>query len=212
MSTKLTYEVAAQGNPNFLAARENPLRFNRVSKLGYRFAHHDWPCQLARLEALRYRAAIVGHQGSGKTTLLYELADQLNRANIANHHVFLPQATTDHPTMIQQAMTCSQNEAVLLVDGIERLSFIQRRQLLKRTKRGPGLVVAVHQACNLPTWVHCRTNPELMKSVLTDLGLEDPAVQDAGLRAFENSDGNIREALRELYDQFSTGRFNDILS
>jgi len=212
MSPTSDYEFAARGNASFLAARENPLSFNRVSKLGYRFAQHDWPWQLARLQTLQFRAAIVGQPGSGKTTLLYELAQRLTRANIANHHVFLPQESTDHRTMIQQALNCSQNASVLLVDGIERLTFMQRWQLFAQSKRGPGLVVAVHKACNLPTWVNCRTDPELMKTVLTDLGLKDPAVHDAGLRALENSGGNIREALRELYDQFSAGRFNDILS
>ncbi|MGY8748092.1 MAG: hypothetical protein ACKVHR_08570 [Pirellulales bacterium] len=197
---------------NFLAARHNPLCCNRVSKLGYRFAQHDWPRQLARLQELQYRAAIVGQQGSGKTTLLSELVGQLDGSNISNHHVFLPRETTEHRTIVGCAIKRCRRGAVILVDGVERLGFIQRRRLVTQTKRGPGLVVAVHRPCKLSTWVHCRTNPELMRSVLLDLGLRDPAILASGNQAFENSGGNIREALRELYDQFASGRFNDILS
>lgn len=196
----------------FLAARDNPLCFNRVSKLEYRFAQHDWPWQLARLQELQYRAAIVGQQGSGKTTLLYGLVGQLDQSKISNHHVFLPQETNRHRTMVHQAIKSSQHGAVILIDGIERLGFIQRRRLLKQTKNGPGLVVTVHRPCKLSTWVHCQTNPDLMRSVLFELGLRDPAIVASGNQAFENSGGNIREALRELYDQFASGRFNDILS
>ena len=46
-----------------------------------------------------------------------------------------------------------------------------------------------------------------MTDVLVDLNLDHPQVILAGQVAFEKHDGNIRNALRELYDQFAAGAF-----
>ncbi len=212
MITTFDTVPAPYGGANFLAARENPVKSDRVNNIEFRLAEHDWQWQLNKLRSLKYRASILGHQGSGKTTLLYALAELLNRRSIANHHVSLPPQTTHHGALVQHAITRSENGAILLVDGIERLSFMSRWQLFRQTRRGAGLVVTAHRSCSLPTWIHCKTSPELMVSILEDLGLGDHRIRIAALRAFENSSGNVRNALRDLYDQFAAGRFNDILS
>lgn len=212
MITTVDNPYPPTGNANFLSARENPLSLNRLKRIRYRFAKHDWSWHLDRLRALGHRAAIVGNQGSGKTTLLGELGQQLGCADVTNQLFVLPPDSTRHRVLVQNAITCSENGSIVLVDGYERLNFIQRWQLLKQTRRGPGLIVAVHHACQLQTWIHCQTDCELMRSVVGDLGLNDPAIQAAARLTFENSGGNIRDALRDLYDQFAAGRFNHILS
>ena len=47
-----------------------------------------------------------------------------------------------------------------------------------------------------------------MRQVLHDLGVATPEVLKAGDAAFEKSRGNIRDALRLLYDQFADGQLS----
>ena len=208
---KLKRDNRSQGVP-FLSARENPLAVNRTSSIAFRFAQHDWKFQLERLRALNFRAAIVGSQGSGKSTLLAELPERLNEASVQNHFVFLPQLRDQHQPMLREAITLSEQGHVLLVDGIERLSFFQRRDLIKRTRNSAGLIVTQHHTGKLPTWIKTETTPELMTAVLVDLKLDQPEILAAGEIAFAKHHGNIRNALRDLYDQCAAGGFNEILT
>lgn len=203
-------------SPFFLAARDNPLCVAHVTRVKFRFAKDGWPGHLARLRELGFRASIVGPQGSGKTTLLSELAEQLRDANIRSHHLFLPQDREDHPKLVQRAIGHSSEGGILLVDGIERLSLPARWSLLKRTRSSAGLVVNLHRPCRfperLPIWISTSTSLDLMAQILKELGLDIPEIQLAAADAFTRRNGNIRDALRDLYDQFASGRFNTILS
>jgi len=61
-------------------ARENPFASERIiHAIRYTHADGDVGTVVARLAALRYRAAIVGPHGAGKTTLLEDLACELER-------------------------------------------------------------------------------------------------------------------------------------
>ena len=195
-----------------LPARENPLAVVRTSSVAFRFADHDWEYHFQRLRDLGFRAAIVGKQGSGKSTLLAEMRDQLEQRGVDSHYVFLPQDRGVHEVMLSVAFECSRAGCVLLVDGIERLGFFNRRDLLKRTRDMAGLVVTKHHRCKLPTWIKTETNPELLTDVLVDLDLGHPQIILAGQVAFEKHDGNIRDALRDLYDQFAAGLFSGSLA
>jgi len=196
---------------SFLPARENPLAVNRTSDIAFRFVQYDWELHLRRLRDLNFRAAIVGPQGSGKSTLLGELTDRLNAGSVPSHFVFLSQIREQHQPMLREAIKLSKQGHVLLVDGIERLSFFQRRNLIKRTRNSAGLIVTQHHTGKLPTWIKTETTPELMTAVLFDLKLEQPEILSAGEIAFAKHNGNIRNALRDLYDQCASGGFNDIL-
>jgi hypothetical protein len=213
---KQLQEPTTQSPPRFLAARENPLCMDIVTRIKYRFASGDWPSHLDRLGNLNYRAAIVGPQGSGKTTLLYELYDRLCELGLACDHIFLPDDRHARTGLLNRALEKGVTDSVLLVDGMERLSLRQRWNLLRATRRGPGLVVNLHHECRfpekIPIWIRTRTSPELIADLIRDLDLDVPEIQSAGAAALEKSNGNIRDALRELYDQFASGQFNKILS
>ncbi len=197
--------------PKFLPARENPLAVNRTSSIQFRFADHDWEFHLGRLRQLNFRAAIVGQQGSGKSTLLRELNRQLQQHYIPSHFVFLPRQRQHHQPMLELAFEHVEN-CVLLVDGVERLNLFQRRDLFKRTRNSAGLVITKHHRCKLPTWIQTQTSLDLMTEVLVDLQLDQPEFLSAGEIAFAKHNGNIRNALRDLYDQCAAGGFNEILS
>jgi len=183
-----------------VSAANNPLRMDRLERIPFQFPNDDWQKHLADLKKLNFRAAIVGKKGSGKTTLLEQLQAQLNQ-----HLLRLPLDKTLHQRLLDNAVDASRNGNVVLLDGIERLTFWQRRNLYSATKTGPGLIVVVHQPCQLPTWIHCRTNLQLMDSLLRKLGLKQAAHLSAGQIAFQQAGGNIRDAFRLLYDQFADG-------
>ncbi|MFT5301610.1 MAG: ABC-type phosphate/phosphonate transport system ATPase subunit [Mariniblastus sp.] len=197
---------------HFLPARENPLSVKRVTSISYRHRKRDWCCELSRLAELKFQAAIVGYQGSGKSTLLAELRDRLDQASHPNLYLYLPQERTEHAMLVSRAMGNCETHLVL-VDGFERLTFWQRRRLVQQAKNGAGIVLTAHRpVSSLTTWIHCHTDENLMRDLLEELGLNAPEIQAAGQIAFRKSQGNIRTALRDLYDQFSSGEFNEILS
>ena len=182
-----------------LPAHANPLRTERIESVRYRFSTGDWSTQLSWLEQLGHRAAIVGPKGSGKTTLLAELNSRLGNT----HYLNLPHERDHHEELVNDALHASKKGRVLLVDGVERLTWIQREQLYFSTAASSGFVVVVHQRCRLPTWVRCKTDESLMSAVLDDLGLVEREYQSAGRNAFRANRGNIRDALRQLYDLFA---------
>ena len=114
--------------------------------------------------------------------------------------------------MLEVAYQRSAEGCVLLLDGIERLNWLQRRQLYKRNRNAAGLVITRHQQGKLPVWIGTQTSPELMQQILDELELSQPEIISAAQIAFAKNNGNIRNALRELYDQFAAGGFNKILS
>ena len=181
-------------------AAANPFRTELLERIPFRFESGDWDSNLLRLKQLNYRAAIVGQKGSGKTTLLEQLQSRLQQ-----HYVSLPHDKTCHSDVLRDAIAASQGGQIVLLDGIERFSFWQRRSLFKNTAAGPGLIVIVHRKCRLKTWVQCHTDNQLMTRLLKDLGFVDPSVVEAGQIAFKRCRGNVREAFLELYDQFADG-------
>lgn len=193
-----------------IAARANPFAMHRLEQLPFRFAAGDWGSHLARLAKSGWRGAIVGPHGSGKTTLLLELRgrlhgpDQFDRKGFHRvNYLFLDRSRREIDKQIGQmksgrGMT---EAAIWLVDGFERLGFWQRLQLLRATK-GQGLVVTAHHPCRLPTWIHTSTSVELLEDLVAELGIRDrPAVRAAVQAAWRESGGNLRDALRRLYDR-----------
>lgn len=205
-------------NFTFLPARQNPLSIENVTRMEFRFAKSDWDFEIAKLESLRFRAAVVGHQGSGKSTLLRGLNTRLQNMGLATHYLFIPSVETWQSesarfcvkTAIHDAIAASVNGKKVLLDGFERIGFRLRLSLLRKTRRS-SLVITTHTPCKLPTWIQCRTDQQLMKDLLIELGFEQKEILLAGKHAFEEHGGNVRMALRDLYDQFANGRYNKFL-
>lgn len=192
----------------FIPAHQNPFAVRHVTQLEYLFDAGQWSVHLDRLSQLNFRAAIVGQQGSGKTTLLEQLRERLLlEFDRPAWHIFLPQQTTHHAEMLNEGLQHSVDGAILLVDGIERLTFWQRQSLFRSTKHRAGLVVNVHSPCRLPTWIHCRTSIQILSRMLDQLNIFDSAIRAAAVELFDLHRGNIRDVFRSLYDRYSTGIF-----
>ena len=180
-----------------MRARDNPYRVERVDRVGFRLPGGNWEELLIRLAALDYRAAVVGRKGRGKTRLLEELAGRLFARGwrpvwlrLSRRHRWLDR----EQRRTLQSLDCG---SLLLVDGAEELGRWAWRALEWRSRAAAGLVVTAHTAGLLPTLVECTTTVGLLQEIVHELG------EDAGRSLpalFDRHRGNLRSALRELYD------------
>jgi hypothetical protein len=69
---------------------------------------------------------------------------------------------------------------------------------VRRARRARGLVITSHRTGLLPTLVECETSVPLLRAILDDLHPEH--VGDSAEDLFTRHRGNVRDALRELYD------------
>jgi hypothetical protein len=182
-----------------MKARDNPFSTDRVLRIRYRPQGWTWEELLARLAGMNYRGAIVGPEGRGKTTLLEDLGEHLKARGLGVKHVRL---TRERPRFERRALgalfgtLCGQD--VILFDGAEQLGGLAWWRFLRRSRAAAGLVITSHRAGLLPTLVECETSAELLEGIVRDLhpGQAEASAQDL----FERHRGNVREALRELYD------------
>jgi hypothetical protein len=89
---------------------------------------------------------------------------------------------------------------VLLFDGAEQLSWLGWWRFRRAAKRAGGLVITSHRAGMLPTLIQCETDADLLGGIVRDLA---PGGADDSAGLFARHRGNVREALRELYDRYA---------
>src|SRR5688500_14871545 len=161
---------------------------------------------MERLEALNRRGAIVGPHGSGKTTMLEDLAERLEAAGLETIFVRLdlvtPSLSLRRLGELSRRMTRS---AVLLIDGADLLPRWQWLYLKWSTaRRGGGLVVTSHRPALLPVLHHSTTSPALLREVVAEVITPEPIPPTVDIdRLYSAHQGNLREALRGLYDQYA---------
>ena len=190
-----------------MKARENPFATSRVLGIRYRLDGWDWDELWERLVGLGCRAAIVGQEGSGKTTLLEDFEVQIRARGLTTRRLSLNGSSQDHtgPGLTALIKDCGPSE-FLLLDGAGRLSRRDWRDLKWMSERYRGVLVTAHAPVRLPTLVHCRTSPDLLAGILADL-LCRPVRELMPLASelFLQHNGNLRDALREMYDRAAQG-------
>jgi energy-coupling factor transporter ATP-binding protein EcfA2 len=174
-----------------------------VLAIRYRLPGITWEELLSRLAGLGFRAALVGPNGSGKTTLLEDLAARLEERGFRLRSVTLHEGdrrlTRDQERNLFVDLT---PRDCLLLDGAEQLEPRAWKRVERQSRAGGGLVVTSHRAGLLPTFLQCETTPELLGEIVRELaGEEAGAPSPAELYARHR--GNLREALRELYDRWA---------
>lgn len=192
-----------------ITARENPFRSSQLEQLRFRFDNDSWPDLRSRLKSANHRAAIVGPHGTGKTTLLLELRDLLIKEGRELVHL---QLSDDLPRFDSKQLAEFRNRLnpnhVILVDSCERLSWIGWRRFKSATANAGGLIITAHNHGRLPTLLETRPSVDLLDDLVKDLLGLPQATQatQAGLipALLARHSGNIREALRELYDLHAT--------
>lgn len=183
-------------------ARLNPFSTDRVLRERYRLSEDGWRLLLDRLRNQGGRGALVGAKGSGKTTLLEDLAGCLARQGFALSFVRLNAAERRVPDTAHHAFRAglTGRDAVLL-DGAEQLSWFSWLRFRRATRRAGVIVVTSHRGGRLPLLHRCQTTPALLRELCGSLQIE--ISQDEAVRLHRRHAGNLREALRELYDRWS---------
>ncbi|HEX7182338.1 MAG TPA: hypothetical protein VF756_10880 [Thermoanaerobaculia bacterium] len=175
-----------------------------MEQIRYRLSGLTWEDLIGRLAALRFRAAVVGPCGHGKTTLLEDLAPRLSALGFRVHTLSLTEAS---PRLGAADWTLLRGLAprdFLLLDGAERLSRLAWLRVRRRARAAGGLVITTHQPGLLPTLHDCRTTPELLAGIVRDLLGPEAEGLRAGLdELFVRHQGNLRNALREIYDVYA---------
>jgi hypothetical protein len=189
-----------------MLARDNPFAVDRVLAVRYRLSGTSWEELLARLAALGHRGALVGPQGSGKTTLLEDLAPRLADRGFQVHHVVLYEGERRLPADPGRALPRRLGPRdLVLLDGADALSRLAWLGLRRHARRAGGLVVTSHRPGLLPTLHECATSPALLAGLVRDLAGEDGArAAPRPEELFARHGGNLRAALRELYDLWAT--------
>ena len=184
-----------------MRARDNPFSTDRVLRVRYRPQGWTWDHLLARLKELDYRGAIVGPEGHGKTTLMEDLALHLEAQGWGVRHLRL---TREKPkfdrAFLRDFFDRLTDRDVILFDGAEQMGRLAWWWFKRRAGVARGLVITSHRAGLLPTLVVCETNPALLEGIVDDLIPGAPDTRRIADSLFRRHRGNVRDALRELYD------------
>jgi hypothetical protein len=126
------------------------------------------------------------------------------------------------PDLVQCPPSDPKVPDILVVDGAEQLSGWQRRRLIRNCQqRGIGLLVTSHRSLGLPALVNTRVTRDLARQIVRELLLTWPPTQswsETQLQSWldrtdplvNRYEGNLRELLFTLYDQFQQGTRQDV--
>ena len=164
---------------------------------------------MKKLSGMRMRGAIVGPEGSGKTTLLEDLEERLKVAGHATRWLQLRRDTRHQArALVHETLRQSAPHEILLVDGAEQIGPISWRRFAIRARHHAGLIITVHTAGRLPTFVDCTTSPALLEEMVRELAPESCDVLAPELPGlFVRHQGNLRLCVREIYDWLARGVF-----
>lgn len=182
-----------------MLARENPFRVQRTDGVRYRLAG-GLEALLERFAALRRRAAVVGPHGSGKTSLLAALVPRLERGGLQVAALRLHRGDRRLGAGGEAWLRRSAPAVVLVLDGWEQLAGGERRRVLRESCGAAGLLLASHRPTPLPTLHLCRPGAELLADLVAELHAGCGCALPPPGELWARHRGNLRLALRELYD------------
>lgn len=202
-----------------LPARDNPFAVHRVLALRYRLSAVEWAEVFDCWEKLGRRGAIVGPHGSGKTTLLEDMARRLEGDGWKVVWVRLDEQCRSLRAAVEQGRAPSflatggklderehefrERRCVVVLDGAEQLSRPDWWRLSRRLRHADGVVITAHRPGLQPTLWQCRTDPGILRELCAELG--HPLEMAEAEALWTRFDGNVREALRWLYDRTAGG-------
>lgn len=183
-----------------ILARDNPFSTDRVLRERYRLSESEWSRLQEKLSYHCGRGALVGPKGSGKTTLLEDFKVRLSHPGRRITLIRLSAESPSLPPAFDKTFFAKldHNDALLL-DGAEQLSWSKWFWFRWHTRHAGLVIVTTHRAGRLPMLHRCSTTPMLLRALVRSLGEDLPHAEAATLHRRHR--GNIREALRELYDR-----------
>ena len=185
-----------------MKARENPFASRHVERVRFRLPGLTWDELIVRSEALGHRAAIVGPKGHGKTTLLDGLEPHLRERGFDVLRLRLTEESPRLPrTELVALRVAITSRHFILLDGTEQMNWWRWQQFLRVVASAAGLIITTHRAGRLPTLFQCETSPSLLQALMDELLPNSSPGLPAAEELFHRHRGNVRDALRELYDR-----------
>ncbi len=199
-----------------MLAAENPFssKFVRPGAVAYRFPAGASAARIVeQFVAAGRRGAIVGPHGSGKSTLLEAVDQEFARRGWAVVRFALHEGETRLANDWRGHLVRRPNESnplVVVVDGYEQLTWWAAWKLQRTCHRlGAGLLVSAHEAVRYPTIYETAPDEAQYRVIVAALlGQADgkELSQQAIARAWHAANGNVREALFTLYDEYERQR------
>ncbi|MDA7598197.1 hypothetical protein N8813_04655 [bacterium] len=189
------------------SARENPFEVTRVESLisfEPTWLNTSWEAILARFGELDFRATIVGPHGSGKSTFLDDFESKLkSEGDFLICRLFL---NDEKKSLTQQEKifltNCPNHGSIIIfLDGEEQMSYLDRLEFTRVAHGFAGLLTTSHKRKRgTSVLLETKTTPMMLSDFIQrlapDFSISDHKITDL----FEETDGNIREALRKAYD------------
>ena len=189
-----------------LPSPSNPFatRFTRPGALAFQFPAGGSPTLLVeRLRQFGWRGQIVGPHGSGKSSLLAALSPALEAAGRRVVMLRLRDGQRHLPPEFEPGGW--NGETQLVVDGYEQLSRWARWRLQRWQRHSScGLLVTAHQSVRLPLLWQTEPSAELLQTLVAALLQQptlEPAQRERVQAVFARRQGDLREALFDLFDQ-----------
>ncbi len=180
---------------------DNPFRAQRLDALSFVEEAVRLDDVMQVLGGRRYRGALVGPHGTGKTTLLHAVGERLIGHGLSPMPLFM---NTDErgtfPARWRVALRRAGRGDALLLDGYGHLPAWARARVRLTARSAGAVVVTAHKRCALPTAARTASSPALLRTLVTELTDDATADRIDCETLWQQHRGNLRDALRALYD------------
>lgn len=181
---------------------DNPFRVGRLDALGYVDHGADLGTVVASLKQNNYRGALVGGHGTGKSTLLGAVGDRLIEHGLSPMPLFMnTEERGTLPLRWRIAVRRAGEGDALLLDGYDHLPRWARLWVRYKAQYAGALVVTSHRRCRLRTVAQMQTSPALLRTLVAELAGAAYAASVDCDALWHETQGNLRDALRRLYDR-----------